>query len=104
MPILQESEIQAALGGLSGWAYVNGTLTKTFTLSSFPDAIALVNGIAEVAEEHSHHPDIDIRYNHVIVATSTHDAGNAVTEKDVALAQSIEAQAKFHAEHPTDES
>jgi 4a-hydroxytetrahydrobiopterin dehydratase len=93
MPQLSESEIQQALSALPGWSHVTHTLTKTFTLPDFATAIALVNGVAEVAEKQGHHPDIDIRYNRVIFTLSTHDAGNAVTEKDVTLAREIESEA-----------
>ncbi len=93
MPQLSESEIQQALGTLPGWSHVNNTLTKTFTLPDFANAIALVNGAAEAAEKQGHHPDMDIRYNRVTFTLSTHDAGGAVTEKDVALAREIEAEA-----------
>jgi 4a-hydroxytetrahydrobiopterin dehydratase len=90
MAALSEQEIQSELATLPGWTSANGTLTKTYVLPGFPDSIALVNAAAEIAEEHGHHPDIDIRYNRVTFALSTHDAGNAVTEKDIALARAIE--------------
>jgi 4a-hydroxytetrahydrobiopterin dehydratase len=40
----------------------------------------------------NHHPDLDIRYNRVIVRLSTHDQGG-VTEKDLEQARRIEAAA-----------
>ena len=94
MPQLSESEIQQALGALPDWSHVNHSLTKTFTLADFANAIALVNGVAEIAEKQGHHPNIDIRYNRVTFTLSTHDAGNTVTEKDVMLAREIEAEAQ----------
>lgn len=102
MAKLSDAEIQAALATLSGWTYANGSLNKTFNLPSFPDAIALVNGAAERAEEHGHHPDMDIRYNRVIFTLSTHDQGG-VTEKDVALAHAIDEQAQFNIDLATHE-
>ncbi len=95
MGALSESEIQAALSTLPGWSFVNGALSKTYTLPGFPEAIALVNGVAEIAEEQGHHPDIDIRYNRVTFALSTHDADGKVTEKDVAVARAIEQQSQI---------
>ena len=94
MASLSESEIQSALGSLPGWSLNNGMIVKTYTLPGFPDAIALVNGAAELAEEQGHHPDIDIRYNRVSFALVTHDAGG-ITEKDVALARAIEVISQF---------
>ena len=49
-----------------------------------------MNGIARLAEAANHHPDLDIRYRKVRVALTTHDEGG-ITEKDVALAQQIDA-------------
>lgn len=95
MTRLSDDEIQAALAGMPGWSYAGGAITKTFTLPSFPEAIALVTGAGERAEEQGHHPDMDIRYNRVIFTLSTHDAGG-VTAKDLALAHAIEDQAEFN--------
>lgn len=94
MAKLSESDIQTALADLPGWALTNGLLTKTFEMPSFPDAIALVNGAAELAEAQGHHPDMDIRYNKVTFALVTHDQGG-ITDKDVQLARGIEAQSHF---------
>lgn len=60
-------------------------LVRTFTFSDFLAAIRFVNAVAEVAEAADHHPDIDIRYNKVTLALTTHDSGG-LTEKDFALA------------------
>ena len=40
---------------------------------------------AELAEQAQHHPDIDIRWNKVTLALTTHDAGG-LTDKDYSLA------------------
>jgi 4a-hydroxytetrahydrobiopterin dehydratase len=94
MAKLSDSEIQVALSTLPGWQIMNGTLTKTYQLADFPEAIALVNGAAELAEAQRHHPDIDIRYTKVTFGLVTHDEGG-ITEKDVRLAKDIEAQSTF---------
>ena len=49
-----------------------------------------VNDIADFAGQAQHHPDIDIRWNQVTLALTTHDAGG-LTEKDFALARQCEA-------------
>ncbi len=92
--VLSDAEVRTALAELPGWALVAGEITKTFNLPSFPEAIALVNGAAEAAEEHGHHPDIDIRYTRVRFGLTTHDAGG-VTALDLAMAHAIEEQAAF---------
>jgi 4a-hydroxytetrahydrobiopterin dehydratase len=68
-----------------GWVEEGDALVREFEFASFPDAIAFVGRLADVAEAEDHHPDIDIRYRRVTVRWSTHSAGG-VTEKDRTLA------------------
>ena len=44
---------------------------------------------AEAAEKANHHPDIDIRWNKVHLALSSHDAGG-LTSRDFGLAAAID--------------
>jgi len=46
--------------------------------------------LPKLAERAWHHPDIDIRWNRVTLALTTHDAGG-LTEKDFALARKFDA-------------
>ena len=92
MPALSDIEIQRGLGALPGWSRKGNTLSKSYHFAAFPDGIAFVAKVADIAEAMSHHPDIDIRYTKVHFALSTHDAGG-ITTKDLELAKSIEALA-----------
>lgn len=85
-PRLSDAEIQVSLATLTGWAIEDATLTKTYTFPDFVTAMRFVNGLADRAEAAQHHPDLDIRYNKVRVALSTHDSGG-ITRKDFALAK-----------------
>jgi 4a-hydroxytetrahydrobiopterin dehydratase len=69
-----------------GWAEIDRALERTFELPTFPDAIAFVNRVAELAEAENHHPDIRIDYRKVTLRWWTHTAGG-VTERDVELAR-----------------
>jgi 4a-hydroxytetrahydrobiopterin dehydratase len=69
-----------------GWDEVDGALERTFELATFPEAIAFVNRVAELAEAENHHPDIRIDYRKVTLRWWTHTAGG-VTERDVELAR-----------------
>jgi len=51
-----------------------------------------VNRITGAAEAADHHPDLAISWNRVTVSLSTHSQGG-ITEKDVALAASVDALA-----------
>ncbi|MGZ3581949.1 MAG: 4a-hydroxytetrahydrobiopterin dehydratase [Ktedonobacterales bacterium] len=89
MARLSEDAIQTALTQMPGWSVVDGMLRKTYQFPTFPDGIAFVNRVADLAEEMGHHPDIDIRYSTIIVSLSTHDEGG-ITEKDTTLARRID--------------
>jgi 4a-hydroxytetrahydrobiopterin dehydratase len=67
------------------WQVDSGELVRTFLFKDFRTALSFVNRVGEIAENASHHPDIDIRYNKVRLALVTHDAGG-VTQKDFDLA------------------
>lgn len=86
---LSDLEIRRALAALSGWSRRGETLVKTFTMRTFPEAIAFVARVADAAERANHHPDIDIRYTKLVFTLSTHDAGG-ITQKDLDLAGEIE--------------
>jgi 4a-hydroxytetrahydrobiopterin dehydratase len=70
-----------------GWVEVDDALERTFELASFPDAIAFVNRVAELAEQHDHHPDVTISYRKVTLRWTTHSAGG-ITDRDRELAAS----------------
>ena len=66
-----------------GWKSQKGSLVKTYTFKSFPDAIAFVTRLAFDAEQADHHPDLHVNYRKVTVTWSTHSEGG-VTDKDFA--------------------
>lgn len=88
MPLLTEDVIAQGLRSLPGWTRDGGAIRRTFTFTGFPDAIAFVNSLVGPAESLNHHPDVDIRYNRVIVTLSTHDSGG-LTDHDLTLAARI---------------
>jgi 4a-hydroxytetrahydrobiopterin dehydratase len=78
------------LAGNPGWVVDGETITKTYVLSDFNEAMGLVTRVAMLSEVADHHPDIDIRWNKVTISLSTHSEG-ALTHKDTDLARAIEA-------------
>ena len=88
-----QSEIEAFLDLNANWSRNENALTSEFTAPSFLAAIELVNAVAAIAEELDHHPDIDIRWNKVLFALSTHSAGG-ITSLDFKLATAIDSAAK----------
>ena len=72
------------------WPLQGGKLVREWSFKDFIAAMTFVNHIAAIAEAAGHHPDIDIRYNRVVLALVSHDAGG-ITESDTAMASRISA-------------
>lgn len=89
MSKLTENEIQARISVLPRWVLVENTIRREFELADFKVALSFVNKIGEQAEAAWHHPDIDIRWNKVIVVLTTHDSGG-LTTKDFDLAEEFD--------------
>ncbi len=89
MATLSQSGIEAELKSLKGWKLAGKEIRKEYTFEGFVEAMGFVTSVALRAERANHHPDIDIRWNRVLIALSTHSAGG-VTGKDIALAREIE--------------
>jgi 4a-hydroxytetrahydrobiopterin dehydratase len=91
--LLDAAAVTDALAALPGWTRDGDSLVRTAKLPSFPTAIGVVDRVAEFAEAHDHHPDIDIRWRTLTFRCSTHSEGG-ITELDVALAGAISAQVR----------
>jgi 4a-hydroxytetrahydrobiopterin dehydratase len=90
MPALLNTEaVQNLLPEVPEWKLEEDAIVRSFQLPSFPDAIALVNKVAEEAERANHHPDIDIRWRTVKLTLSTHSAGG-LTSADFTLARKLD--------------
>jgi 4a-hydroxytetrahydrobiopterin dehydratase len=89
MARLTDRERSAFLADHDDWKLDGDTIVKTFQLSDFSEAIGFVMRIALLAEAADHHPDIDIRWNKVTIALSTHSEGG-LTAKDTDLAAEID--------------
>lgn len=87
--VLDAEAVRRELDGLDGWAGDPAGISRTVELGSFPDAIAMVDRVAAVAEELDHHPDIDIRWRTVTFRCATHSVGG-LTQRDVELARRID--------------
>lgn len=88
---LSPSDINQALIHLPGWHYRETYLEKSFQFQNFREAISFIVRMSFCAEELNHHPEIGNVYHRVHLKLTTHDAGNQVTQKDLALATAIES-------------
>jgi len=85
-------QLLSALDSIPKWQRQGQIISRTFQFKDFPAAMKFVNDVAQIAEQFQHHPDIDIRWNKVTLALTTHDAGG-LTEKDFSLARRCDALA-----------
>jgi 4a-hydroxytetrahydrobiopterin dehydratase len=72
-----------------GWMLGEDVISREFEFKDFREAMSFVDSVSELAEEHEHHPDIYISYNHVRLDLSTHRVGG-LSEKDFALAVDVD--------------
>ncbi|MFC4857419.1 VOC family protein [Actinophytocola glycyrrhizae] len=79
---------QIAGEGLTGWAYLLGGLHTRVRTGDFATGVALLAAIGAAAEEANHHPDVNLRRDHVDLRL-TSDGERGVTERDVRLARAI---------------
>ena len=90
MDKMAQEDIGRRLAQFPEWTQTGDALQRTFNFTTFLEAMSFVVRIAELAEDHQHHPDILIRYNKVTLTLSTHDAGG-LTERDFELAREADA-------------
>jgi 4a-hydroxytetrahydrobiopterin dehydratase len=73
------------------WVEKDNTLYRKIEFKNFSEALAFMVRAGLEAEKMNHHPLWTNVYNKVEIWLSTHDAGDIVTEKDVQLAEKINA-------------
>ena len=71
------------------WTHEENQLSRDFRFEDFSAAFAFMTRVALLAEQANHHPNWSNVYNVVSIALTSHDAGNVVTKKDLALASRI---------------
>ena len=94
---LSSADLDAALARLEAWRVeADGDanrIVRELRLGDFRQAFAFLTRVAFEAEAMDHHPEITNVYDRVRLALTTHDAGDRVTETDLALAERIDALA-----------
>ena len=93
-PTLSRTDAENLLQELdTGWSLQERDgkdwLTRTLKFKGFMPGVALVNRIAEVAEQEGHHPDLELTYGSLTVRLRTH-AADGLTRNDFVLAAKID--------------
>ncbi|MFI1014723.1 4a-hydroxytetrahydrobiopterin dehydratase [Streptomyces sp. NPDC020965] len=96
---LSDADLDQALTDLPGWSVRDGSLTAVFKAdrAAIPGLYAAV---AAAEDEANHHADIRVLYGTISFALNTHDAGDAITALDTALATRITTLATEHGARP----
>jgi 4a-hydroxytetrahydrobiopterin dehydratase len=83
---LDPAAVTAWLAAHSGWELVGEkAIARTFKLTNFATALALVVKVGTEADKRDHHPDIELGWGRARFLWSTHDAGG-ITQLDLDLA------------------
>ncbi len=87
-PILSPEEVLTAL---ADWTYdeTRRGIARSFRFRDFSEAFAFMTRVALAAEQADHHPEWSNVWDRVDILLTTHSAGG-LTDKDVALAKSID--------------
>ncbi len=88
MNVLSAEKVKERLKSLPEWKLEHKEIVRQFEFPDFRAALQFVNLVGEKAESAGHHPDIDIRYNKVRLALTSHDSGG-ITERDLKMAQAL---------------
>jgi 4a-hydroxytetrahydrobiopterin dehydratase len=83
----------------TGWSGDTAQISQAFAVD-YDTAIRIVTEVGAVAIELEHRPDIDIRWDVLRFAMTTHTAGDVVTELDFQLAERINTIAASHGGKP----
>ena len=83
-------QARAMLKQLKGWTLEGGKLVKLYPFGNYHHTMAFVNALAWVSHREDHHPDLEVGYNKVRVAYSTHAVGG-LSENDFICAAKCDA-------------
>ena len=88
--LLSEDEIAVRLAEIPKWTRAGKTVARTWKFQDFPEALAFINRVGEIAESMNHHPDIFNSWATVRLTLTTHDKGG-LTNLDFDLAKQVDA-------------
>ena len=96
MKTLDADQMAALDHDLPAWRREGDTaLLRDLVFADFKAAFAFMTEVAAVADRMDHHPEWSNVYNRVSIRLTTHDA-RGLTQRDVALAHSIDTAASRH--------
>ncbi|CAM9404175.1 unnamed protein product, partial [Pylaiella littoralis] len=107
LKVYTAEELQKEMSSLPLWtsSAEGDFIVRSFVAKNFVSAMAFLNGVATIAEEQGHHPDLHLtQYRKVEIRLQTHSMGG-VTQNDFAEARLFDRlpvtySPKWLREHP----
>lgn len=89
---MTKKEAMAYMNEVPKWelSKTSKKISRTILFKDFVTAMAFVNKVAKLAERESHHPDLAIHYNKLVIDLWTHSIGG-LSENDFIVAAKINA-------------
>ncbi len=93
-PIVSEQDLKSFLSTNAEWKLITDTsvrkIKKRYRFRNFAEAMVFTNSVAELAEEHGHHPTITTEWGAVTLEWWSHKIAN-LHSLDLELAQKCDA-------------
>ena len=87
--VLEDEELEEELENLSIWGLERGKLATRAEFDDYREAVFFANSVFSIAEEHFHHPEVQVEYGAVEIDLWSHEE-EGITEKDIEVAKRIE--------------
>ncbi len=87
--LVEKDEIEGLLKKLPEWDLEEKAICRVVEFEDYMDGVDLLNGVADIAEEANHHPDMEIKWGQLTIRLTTHDMGG-LTDADFDLAGRID--------------
>jgi len=84
-----QEQVTQLLANNPAWTVSGETLVGNWKFNDFAELQVVIGKLCVLADELNHHPTVTYGYNTLMIETTTHDAGNTITEKDVELAERV---------------
>ena len=88
---MERDKLEAFFAEYPDWYQEEDELVAGFEFADFEGVKNLLSSLTSVIDEQNHHPTVTFGYNTIEIRTTTHDAGGAITEKDLELAKKVSA-------------
>ena len=90
--VADAAAVAAAVAAAPDWRLADdGALVFERRFASVAEAVGYLVAVALHAERHGHHPETAWTYRDVAMRLVTHDAGDRVTDRDLALLEDLAA-------------